>query len=72
MSEEPAEPLLRVVKGDPTPEELAAVVAVLSAASTRRDPPTRPAGSGWSAYWRSVRAPLVAGPGAWRSSGRLG
>ena len=72
MRDEPAEPLLRVVKGDPTPEELAAVVAVLTAISGGPAPPARPTGSGWSAYWRSVRAPLIAGPGAWRSSGRLG
>ena len=67
---EPTEPVLRVIKGDPTPEELAAVLAVLSAAASSPPAPERAAPSGWSAYWRSVRAPLVPGPGAWRSSGR--
>ncbi len=66
------EPVLRVVKGNPTAEELAAVLAVLSAAQGSATSPEPSAPSGWSAYWRSVRAPLVAGPGAWRSSGRIG
>ena len=70
---EPTEPVLRVVKGNPTAEELAAVLAVLSAGASSAASPDEPsAPSGWSAYWRSVRAPLVAGPGAWRSSGRIG
>ncbi len=74
MSDEPhvaVVDVVRVVKGSPTPEELAAVLAVLGAQSggpTANQPTTGP--TGWSAYWRSVRAPLVPGPGAWRSSGR--
>lgn len=68
MSEESEEPV-RVVKGDPTPEELAALVAVLSAkvAEAGDAVPERP--STWAAYWRTVRAPLRPGPGAWRASG---
>ena len=60
---------LRVVKGEPTPEELAALVAVVSAkaAAAGETQPARP--SNWAAYWRSVRTPLPAGPGAWRASG---
>ena len=60
---------LRVVKGEPTPEELAALVAVVSAkvAAAGETKPTRP--SNWAAYWRSVRRPLPTGPGAWRASG---
>ncbi len=70
---EPAEPqpLFRVVKGSPTDEELAGVIAVLIA--QLRDAPEAPApppASGWSAYWRGVRAPLAPGPGSWRASGR--
>ena len=72
QGEQPAAAILRVVKGDPTPEELAAVLVVLSASAGSTPAPTGPQLSGWSAYWRNVRAPLVAGPGAWRSSGRLG
>ena len=64
------EPVFSVVKGSPTDEELAALVAVLALARRRSEtePDTRP--SGWSAYWRSVRAPIIPGPDAWRMSGR--
>lgn len=72
--EEPPSPMFSVTKGNPTLEELAAVVAVLSAA--RRPPAAGSAGathsspSGWSAYWRGVGAPLTPGPRAWRASGQ--
>lgn len=65
------EPLLKVVKGDPTPAELAAVVsAVAGKLAAARSTPTRPASqrSGWAAYWRDVRRPIQPGPGAWRRS----
>jgi hypothetical protein len=64
------EPLFRVVKGSPTDEELAALVAVLTLRSGggTAEPETRE--SGWSAYWRSVRAPVQPGPEAWRMSAR--
>lgn len=72
MSEKnPEAPVIEVVSGSPTPEELAAVVTVLTAAAgasgkdsgsgTARTP-----GSGWNAYWRSVRREHRPGPGAWR------
>lgn len=70
MKEDVGAPLLRVVRGEPTPEELAALVAVLVArasAGGRTTRAERPAG--WAAYWRQVGAPLRPGPGAWRSSG---
>ncbi len=60
-------PLLRVVKGDPSPEELAALVAVVAslggsaAAPTRRTPV-------WNAPARMQRRALRSGPGAWRGS----
>lgn len=38
MSEKPAEPFLRVVKGAPTDEELAALVTVLAAAGSGGSP----------------------------------
>jgi hypothetical protein len=69
MSEE-SEPLVRVVKGEPTAEELAALTAVVSAkaaqASAAESEGERP--STWAAYWRTVRTPLRPGLGAWRSS----
>ncbi len=64
------EPMLRVVKGHPTDEELAAIVLVLSAAADRpARTPTAPSRSGWSDYWRTVHQPLpMRGPDAWRRS----
>ena len=64
------EPMLSVVKGSPTDEEVAALVAVLTLASRQPAPEPEPRPSGWSAYWRSVRAPIIPGPDAWRMSGR--
>jgi Acyl-CoA carboxylase epsilon subunit len=60
-----------VVKGSPTEDELAAVVTVLTTEFNRpRQGEGKPAQSGWSAYWRSVRSPLQPGPTAWRMSAR--
>jgi hypothetical protein len=64
------EPLFSVVKGSPTEEELAALVAVLALRPAAATTPQGRRESGWSAYWRSVRAPVQPGPGAWRMSGR--
>jgi hypothetical protein len=63
-------PALTIVSGQPTPEETAAVVVVLTAlaghaASAPADPPTP---SQWSARSRFMRAPVTPGPGAWRAS----
>jgi sarcosine oxidase gamma subunit len=75
MSDEeptPAKPVLRVVKGDLTPEELAALVAVVAArnaaaahaASRTRKRPR----SEWGHPARSHRTPLRVGPDQWRRS----
>ena len=69
MSAESPRPLLRVVRGAPTREELAAVVAVLTA---RGSSPVaaRPPAPGRSLWARpALRTPLVPAPGAWRASG---
>jgi hypothetical protein len=62
--------VLRVVRGDATPEEVAALVAVLAA--TGGGGGTADAGdpspSRWTDRTASVRAPLQPGPGAWRAS----
>jgi hypothetical protein len=67
MSQDTA--VLKVVKGDPTPEELAALVAVIAARSTA---PAVPAETGrasnWATYWRNARQPFHPGPGRWRAS----
>lgn len=62
-------PLLRVVRGDPAPEELAAVVAVLAVATSAAPAETEPARGQWSARGRNVRPALSHGPDAWRASG---
>lgn len=66
----PARPVLRVVRGDATPEEIAALVAVLvtRAADGEAAGPPRSAGNSWSDRSRSLRRPLHPGPGAWRRS----
>jgi hypothetical protein len=63
----PTEPRLRIVSGDPTPEEIAALTAVLLArgeAAPAAEPPSQ-----WRNRARNIRPPLGAGPGAWRASG---
>ncbi|GAA4712229.1 acyl-CoA carboxylase subunit epsilon [Pseudonocardia yuanmonensis] len=60
--------LFRVVKGDPTPEELAALTLVLAAAASGGDEPPPKARDLWSTPADRVRRPLEVGPGAWRAS----
>jgi hypothetical protein len=67
---EPARPLLTVVRGEPTPEQLAALIAVVAARASgdgdaSSDAPAAPS------LWASpqLRTPLAAGPGAWLASG---
>ena len=64
----PVAPLLRVVSGEPTAEELAALTVVVAALSQRRNPrrPT-PVGT-WASFGDGHRRPLRPGPGAWRTS----
>ena len=62
----PAAPLLTVLRGEPTAEQLAALVAVLAARSAGAEPTPAPAASLWSAP--QLRQPLHPGPGAWRAS----
>lgn len=62
-----SQPMLRVVNADATPEEVAAIVAVL--ASLGSTAPTTPRRTlEWQAHHRKVRAHLPHGPGGWRSS----
>ena len=68
---EPVEtPLLRIVKGNPTPEEVAALVAVVSALASAPGPEEKVPRSEWSARHRLVRTMHRHGPGAWRASAR--
>jgi hypothetical protein len=59
-------PLLSIVAGSPTPEEVAVVVAVLSARGGA--PQEQPAFSLWARKSRNVRPSLRPGFGAWRAS----
>jgi hypothetical protein len=61
-------PFLRVVKGDATPEEIAALVAVIGSLGGDSTPEKKPVPA-WSAHHRKVRVTLPHGPGGWRSSG---
>jgi hypothetical protein len=65
------QPLLRVVRGNPSAEELAALTVVVAALAQRRTSrrPT-PAGA-WASSPDALRRPLRPGPGAWRASGRF-
>jgi hypothetical protein len=70
VSEEPR-PLLRVVKGEPSAEELAALTVVVAALSQSRDR-RRPVPVGaWASHSDGHRRPLQPGPGGWRASGRF-
>ena len=64
----PSEPLLRVVRGDASPEEIAALVAVLASRAAVADEPPEPTRSAWSDRSAQLRRPVTPGPGAWRSS----
>jgi Acyl-CoA carboxylase epsilon subunit len=61
-------PVLRVIRGDATPEEIAAVVAVLLARPALAEPRPRRVPSAWADRSRLVRRPLFPGPDAWRRS----
>jgi hypothetical protein len=71
VAEHPARPLLRVVKGEPTPAELAALTVVVAAMS-RQQPRRRPTPVGaWASRADLVRPPLQPGPGGWRAAARF-
>jgi hypothetical protein len=62
--------ILRVVRGDATAEEIAALVAVLLARSADAETPSsaRSVNNAWSDRSRQLRRPLSPAPGAWRRS----
>ena len=60
-------PLLRVVSGNPTEEELAAILAVVASRGAAA-PATRPQFSLWARKSRLVRPVQRPGFGAWRAS----
>jgi acyl-CoA carboxylase epsilon subunit len=62
------EPVLRVIRGDASPEEIAALVAVLLSRPAGAEPTPRQAPSAWADRSRLLRRPLHPGPGRWRRS----
>ena len=80
MSSPDERPVLTVIGGDASPDEIAALVAALAeraaaarsaAAALAARRATRP-GPGWSDRSALLRKPLRHGPGAWQASGRSG
>ena len=66
--EQTQRPILRVVRGEPTPEELAALIAVLSVRGGA-EPAPAPRRSAWGRPGSGVRGALATYPGAWPESG---
>jgi hypothetical protein len=61
---------LRIVRGNPDPEELAALLAVVAARAAPPSEPAEPAAarSAWADPVRRLRSMPATGPGAWRRS----
>jgi hypothetical protein len=71
--EETARPVLRVVSGSPTAEELAVLTAVVAAAAAAGDEgaaPERNRRGSWSDPAAAHRRPLLPGPNGWRAAAR--
>jgi hypothetical protein len=68
--DQPGRPFLRVVRGDASPEEIAALVVLLAArnGADETSGQARSFKNAWSDRTRSLRRPLSPGPGAWRAS----
>lgn len=64
-------PTIRVIRGNPTAAELAALVVVLAARPSQPRVSQAVAGvtSGWVDRSAGLRKPLRPGPGSWRRSG---
>ena len=74
MTAEPSTPLV-VIKGGATPEEVAALVAVVSgmaAVQALGEGGTEEVRSVWADPARRMRRPLHPSPQGWRTSGRPG
>jgi len=73
---EQLEATLRVVRGAPTAEELAAAIAVIEAARAEEIELgkgfERRLSSTWSSNQAQLRSPITPGPGAWRAAYRSG
>lgn len=69
-------PVVQVTKGDPSDDELAAVIGVLLAAASQDGPidadelGDRPRAGGWKSYHRVLRPVVTPGLDAWRNTWR--
>jgi hypothetical protein len=63
---------IEVVSGDPTPEELAAVISVLLEASKQQSTTKASQRSTWARNEASLRAGIVVGNGQWGSQYKQG
>jgi hypothetical protein len=64
-------PQLRLIRGNATPEEIAAIVALLAARSAPVVDTSQPVRSAWADPAQALREPLHVGAGAWRRSGLI-
>jgi len=65
-------PMIQVVRGNPAPEDIAAIVTVLAAASGGGEQPTPgPRLAGWGSRGPWTRPAHPRGPGWWRSAARM-
>ena len=62
-------PRFQVIRGDATPEDIAALLAVCAVAQERALPKEPTAIHAWNSRHRMMHAFPAAGPGAWRASG---
>lgn len=71
MSEDGAKPVMRVISGSPTPEELAVVTALVAASGSGSDQVDAPVRRGrWNDPKWAHRGRWLSGPNAWRSADR--
>ncbi|HEX4254604.1 MAG TPA: acyl-CoA carboxylase subunit epsilon [Streptosporangiaceae bacterium] len=70
MPDQPKPPALQIIRGDATPEEVAAILAVLAVRTRRgtgRQAPANPP-SVWADKSRLMREPISPSPAGWRRS----
>ncbi|HZE50312.1 MAG TPA: acyl-CoA carboxylase subunit epsilon [Jatrophihabitantaceae bacterium] len=68
MSDEKALRHLRIVRGEPTPEELAALAAIVSAGGSDEAGAEPPVRGRWNDPAATHRRPWQRGPGGWRAA----
>ena len=69
-TEPPAESVLRIVRGEPSPEEVAVLAALMAVVGSGggAEPAPAPTRGRWNDPERSVRRPWTVGPGGWQAA----